>query len=120
MRAVRAQCKDSPSDDWVPGQVGGGADAQALKGSKRSAWEVKMKTRKVLSCPLAQAGIAPGLRILYCFGGWVGGWVGGCPTAPPPPRSGGGTILGPWVFPKSGWVGFIIHPPPPAPCPLPP
>ena len=36
----------------------------------------------------------------------VGGWVGGCPNR------GGGTILGPWGFPKYGCVGLVIHPPP--------
>ena len=38
---------------------------------------------------------------------WVGGWVS---KHPPPP--GGGTILGPLLFPKSGWVGLVIPPPP--------
>ena len=65
-------------------------------------------------------------------GGWVGGWVavqhsppppphrrGPTPSPPPAPAVGVGTILGPWVHPKSGWVGLVIRPPPSLP-PLPP
>ena len=38
---------------------GGGEDAQALKGSGRAGWDVKIKTCKFLSCPPAWATGAP-------------------------------------------------------------
>ena len=34
---------------------GGGDDTQALKGSKRAGWDIKIKTCKFLSCPPAWA-----------------------------------------------------------------
>ena len=45
----------------------------------------------------------------------VAAWVGGSLAVQPPPPRGGGTFLGPWVFPNSGLVGLEIHPPPPLP-----
>ena len=67
------------SDGWVPGQAGftflpywgGGEDAQALEGSKRAGWYLKIKTCKFLSCPPAWATLAffaPYLRVPHISG----------------------------------------------------
>ena len=44
------------------------------------------------------------------FGGLVGGWVG---VHPPPLPVGVGQFWVPGVSQNSGWVGLVIHPPPP-------
>ena len=41
--------------------------------------------------------------LLWWVGGWVVGWMA---VHPPPPPGGGGTILSPWVFSNSRWVGL--------------
>ena len=49
--------------------------------------------------------------------GWEAPWIDGVQQPPPPPPP-WGTLLGPWVFQKSGWVGISNHPVLPLPCPV--
>ena len=75
---------------------------------QESRCDIEVKTCKFLSCPLARAYPPACVLCTALVAGWLGGLVAVQHPLTPP-----GTILGLWVFPKSGWVGLA---PPPPPC----